>query len=240
MRNIFKKKIMKIFNFYGSGDNKLSLPLLNIILELYQTAKISFDRYSAQKQNGKDAIGSLSSLLRHDLSQYIDIRLFSSDNCQKTNTCVIMPMLPMINIAFDEHISLDIDSFLGKINMLFPLEYGFSYSFKLGTSPFSYAMGADNDLKNVMNISRDIIKLKKWLKVFPNIKNGAIRDIYIDNFLNENALNRTINDISLKQWIMQSSSRGSLKYCGKLYHWTLPATSIEFVRDELSSLIDTN
>ena len=240
MRNIFKKKIMKIFNFYGSGNNKLSLPLLNIILELYETAQISFDRYSAQKQNGKDAIGSLSSLLRHDLSQYIDIRLFSSDNCQKTNTCVIMPMLPMINIAFDEHISLDIDSFLGKINMLFPLEYGFSYSFKLGTSPFSYAMGADNDLKNVMNISRDIIKLKKWLKVFPNIKNGAIRDIYIDNFLNENALNRTINDISLKQWIMQSSSRGSLKYCGKLYHWTLPATSIEFVRDELSSLIDTN
>ena len=74
MRNIFKKKIMKIFNFYGSGNNKLSLPLLNIILELYQTAKISFDRYSAQKQNGKDAIGSLSSLLRHDLSQYIDIR----------------------------------------------------------------------------------------------------------------------------------------------------------------------
>ena len=88
MRNIFKKKIMKIFNFYGSGNNKLSLPLLNIILELYQTAQISFDRYSAQKQNGKDAIGSLSSLLRHDLSQYIDIRLFSSDNCQKTNTCV--------------------------------------------------------------------------------------------------------------------------------------------------------
>lgn len=121
------------------------------------------------------------------------------------------------------------------VDVLSP-KYGIGFFRPRKLGPAIYGIGLSAGLDLIGPEREEVARITRWgdgmaSRVYDQ---GYLRDVYPYNWLTEPQLARTVNNLSLGDWISHASNRGSLSKVGERHMlWTVPEADIEEVRSLL-------
>ncbi|WP_431212103.1 hypothetical protein ACQ86N_41155 [Puia sp. P3] len=125
-----------------------------------------------------------------------------------------------------------------ELSLFGDFDYGISYRREYANGPEIYSRGGikesiDNPLSKA---EKDAIT--KWLHDSYNrksFKEGILRDVYPYNLLSSGYLNKFINSLTLRQWIVENEGHGKLYPLSERFElWEVPYDSLMQIRQELN------
>ena len=117
--------------------------------------------------------------------------------------------------------------------------YGIGFHRNHDQDPWFYAAGMNfsSGGQGTADKYEEALTVSRWgdLGMVEEVyKQGILRDVYLHNYLSEPQLARRIGKQTLKEWISQVPSRGTLtKLVDRMMLWKVDAEQIGFVREEL-------
>lgn len=137
-----------------------------------------------------------------------------------------------ITVVLDEEIAFDTSSFVKKVYHLYKTVYGFNYESNDNYWATAYAIGDREHGKSVRNIKRlSKDNFEQWLKNCEKISQGYLRDIYEENILNADQLNKPLNGGSLKDYIVSENMGEISMINNEVFCWKMNQTQLKESRD---------
>lgn len=112
--------------------------------------------------------------------------------------------------------------------------YGIFYQREANKGPALYAYGMTSGLGHSYNDMKEGDRIAKWMYIDADERKHSLRDVYQINLLSNRHLDKPVNNITLREWITETKSRGKLEQItDKLWFWRIKTENISGIRKEL-------
>jgi hypothetical protein len=118
--------------------------------------------------------------------------------------------------------------------------YGIGFARPVGSGPLAYVIGAAIGALGHVPTGEEYeedLRTCRWGDigmVRQVYRQGYIRDVYPKNYLSDVHLTRTVDNLTLEQWIRQDASRGTLnRLSDGMVVWSLEPVAVQDVRRAL-------
>ena len=139
-----------------------------------------------------------------------------------------------ITVVLDEEVSFNMVDFVKEVYGLFKVVYGFSYLTKDSYWATAYAIGDFEHSRSVQKIKRlSKDSFRQWLNNSEKISAGFLRDIYEENLLNFEQLNKSLNEKTLKEYIVSEGMGVLSPVNGELFFWKMNDGQLKEAREVL-------
>lgn len=124
-----------------------------------------------------------------------------------------------------------VEEIIYKLINITEVSYGIFYQREANKGPALYAYGMTSGLGYSDEEMKEGDRIAKWMYLSADERKFSLRDIYHINVLSKKHLEKSVNENTLKKWIVEADSRGILKQLNdKHWLWKINADNLENIR----------
>lgn len=245
LKGFFVKKelVSRCFALYTfEYDRSSTEPLFHFLFSYFKKQlNIDFKYLGFYDESYKDVYGKtelvIKKLQKVEWNEVVNITLDDDDirsNRRKVSVEFNITRPILTTIVIPEEYVFDFGNFVENYYVFFNVIYGFSYMANIYEWPTAYANGDWQHAKNISPISRSSNEiLQNWCTNCDRIQTGFLRDVYEENLINKNHLEKEINGRSLRQFIADNNLGVLHQINDFIFFWRLEDNQLGKARDLL-------